>query len=195
MIEGGWNRLHLAIDNGDKKMKLNRLEWNIHSLKEGENRFHFYLEPQDLAISNNAVNEKIECDFILKRDGLKVYLQGVISFTLQLECARCFERFVLYKKEELSAYFVKREPFFKSEKESLSQTDTLTEYYENDTINLAPVFLDTIILSIPIKPLCKEDCKGLCPICGANLNIEQCGCKKKSIDPRWEQLKKLKEKK
>lgn len=172
-------------------MEKNRLEWNLNSLKQGESGFHFFLKPGTLGIKDIAVGEKIECDFVLNRDGDKIYLQGIISFELQLECARCFEKFVLNKKEKLLAYFIKKEPFI-DEEEGLSQTDVLTEYYRNDIINLEHVFFDTIILSIPMKPLCKDNCKGLCPICGTNLNIKQCDCKRENIDPRWAPLMALK---
>ena len=62
---------------------------------------------------------------------------------------------------------------------------------------MLPVLRDTILLSIPLKPLCREECKGLCPVCGKNLNEGECEHVKKKeeeIDPRWEKLKALLEK-
>ena len=49
-------------------------------------------------------------------------------------------------------------------------------------------------MALPMKPLCKPDCKGLCPSCGKDLNLGACGCTHETIDPRWEALKALKEK-
>lgn len=176
-------------------MKPSPLEWSLHSLKEGENRLHLSLKPEDLGINSNTVKKTIECDIVLKRNGSKVSLLGVISFSLVLECARCLERFTLNKSKNLSSYFIASETSLMGEKESLSPTDVITEYYENDIINLAPMLYDSVNLAIPIKPLCRDNCKGLCPICGTNLNRNQCSCEREKIDPRWEPLKKFLKKK
>jgi uncharacterized protein len=54
---------------------------------------------------------------------------------------------------------------------------------------------ESILLTLPLKPLCREDCKGLCPICGIDLNKSVCSCVKRETDPRWEKLKGLLDKK
>lgn len=58
-------------------------------------------------------------------------------------------------------------------------------------INLSPYIREMLLLALPQKNLCSEDCKGLCPTCGANLNYETCQCKQKIYDSRWDALKKL----
>ena len=63
--------------------------------------------------------------------------------------------------------------------------------YGTKEIDLSPVLKEMLILQHPIKMLCKEDCKGLCPRCGVNLNKENCRCITDPIDPRWEKLQKL----
>jgi len=62
---------------------------------------------------------------------------------------------------------------------------------EQSEIDITEDIRETVLLAIPIKLLCKHDCKGLCPHCGANLNVESCTCAEEMIDPRWEALKKL----
>ncbi len=176
-------------------MKRNRLDWNLYSLKEGENEFHLSLKPEELGIAAHTVDKTIECALTLKRNGTKVLLQGQTSFLLVLECARCFGRFILARKVNLAAYFIPKKTFDNGEKENLSITEVLTEYYKNDIINLAPILYDSVNLSIPIKPLCRDDCKGLCPICGTNLDVKKCNCKREKINPRWTPLEKLLEKK
>ena len=176
------------------KMETHRLNINLHSLKEGKNNYHLMIEPDEMGINKSLLSESVECNFELTRNNTKVHLKGSLTFVLHLECARCYENFTLKKTELVEAYFIKRDKTLYSENEELSPEDILTELYDDDMINLVPVFYDTIILSIPMKPLCKEDCKGLCPICGANLNYEQCNCKKEITDPRWEPLKRLNKK-
>jgi len=63
--------------------------------------------------------------------------------------------------------------------------------YENDQIDLDEMVLEQLELSLPSRVLCREDCRGLCPQCGADLNVEQCQCKPQ-IDPRWRALADLK---
>jgi uncharacterized protein len=77
----------------------------------------------------------------------------------------------------------------------LSENDKMDVVYlhpETDTINLTDDIRDYALLAIPMKSLCSENCKGLCPNCGANLNDGPCKCKEEKIDPRWEPLLKLK---
>lgn len=61
--------------------------------------------------------------------------------------------------------------------------------FTGDTIDLAPEVLGQIFLQLPMRLLCKEDCRGLCPVCGANLNKQKCSCQEDDIDPRLERLK------
>ena len=62
-------------------------------------------------------------------------------------------------------------------------------YYQGDFIDLAPIICEQIILQIPIKVLCSEECKGLCPQCGANLNTSSCNCHLNFVDNRMAVLK------
>lgn len=172
-------------------MKKSKLEINIHSLAEGNNEIKLHVQPKEVDIENSITANDIECTIELNKNKSEVLLEGKISCTLELKCSRCFKPFSLKKNESLSAYFVKKESRKKTETERLSTKDILTEYYENDTINLAPILHDIIALSIPMKPLCSSVCKGLCPSCGANLNSENCTCTSEKTDPRWDPLKKL----
>ena len=64
-------------------------------------------------------------------------------------------------------------------------------YYREEKIDLDQVAEEQMNLSFPMRMLCREDCKGVCPVCGADLNQIECGCKRNDIDPRLEDLKKL----
>jgi uncharacterized protein len=73
----------------------------------------------------------------------------------------------------------------------LAEDDLDLYGYENEEVDLTPLFRDQVILAVPFAPLCKEDCKGLCPQCGADRNHETCDCKP-PVDPRWAALQNLK---
>ena len=66
------------------------------------------------------------------------------------------------------------------------------EVYSGKVIDLDPLVREQLVLSLPAYPVCREDCKGLCPVCGANLNERECGCDRHVPDPRWAGLKSIK---
>ena len=66
------------------------------------------------------------------------------------------------------------------------------EVYSGKVIELDPILREQIVLALPRYPVCKDDCKGLCPVCGANLNDRECGCDRHVPDPRWAALKNVK---
>ena len=67
-------------------------------------------------------------------------------------------------------------------------------FYEGETVDCDPLIYEQIVLQIPMKALCREDCRGLCPRCGANLNLSSCSCPDRDVDERLAVLKKLKQK-
>jgi uncharacterized protein len=76
-------------------------------------------------------------------------------------------------------------------RDELSVTDAEAEigYYQGDGLLLEDVLREQVLLALPLKVTCREDCKGLCPECGKNLNQEQCSCSREVEDPRWAALK------
>jgi len=76
----------------------------------------------------------------------------------------------------------------------LSEEDKDIEHeaYHGDEIELSGYLMEQVAISLPVKVVCKEDCKGLCALCGANLNTEICACNREQFDPRFSVLKNLK---
>jgi uncharacterized protein len=112
-----------------------------------------------------------------------ILVQGIVDSQLGLECVRCLEPFVLPITLEL-------EETFRLPGASL-RPDVLYAVREDGWLDLTPLLREQSWLSIPMKPLCHPDCKGLCPQCGVNLNLESCTCERTSIDPRLALLKEL----
>ena len=109
-------------------------------------------------------------------------VQVVMHATLLSECVRCLTDFQL----PLAIDFTELYAF--SQK---SATESELILPEDAHINLRPLIREYMLLDIPIKPLCKLDCKGLCPICGENLNEGSCNHRPEDIDPRLSVLKSL----
>ncbi len=110
-----------------------------------------------------------------------------------MSCARCNKPVEVPFCAEISQRFAKEaDPSRKSYSGELSLEELDAEpISENDRIDLEDIILYEVKLSIPMKVLCREDCKGLCPVCGKDLNEGTCSCDTRETDPRWDALKGL----
>ena len=111
----------------------------------------------------------------------------------QLECSRCLAAYSFREDEEFSIvlYPRHRQPGIDLE---LARGDLDTQYYDEPVIELYPIAEERVQMALPMKPLCRPDCRGLCPGCGKDLNLGSCACARDTADPRWEALRALKEK-
>lgn len=75
---------------------------------------------------------------------------------------------------------------------SFDLEDADEEFFDGKTIDLDPIVREQVLLALPMDVVCKDDCKGLCPMCGQNLNEKQCGCESRYVDPRFAALKDIK---
>lgn len=126
--------------------------------------------------------------------GTEVRLRGTIETQLSLECSRCLERFDTGLSLPVDLVFVPAEDIEKVEGRELVRDELNTGFYRENEIDLAEIVGEQVLLSIPMKPLCKESCKGICPVCGTNLNEKACSCARQTGDERMQALKKYFEK-
>ncbi|MDQ5988209.1 MAG: hypothetical protein CSYNP_03965 [Syntrophus sp. SKADARSKE-3] len=126
----------------------------------------------------------------VRRHGDNVFLEGSIVTALDLTCCRCLETAV-FPIDVAFRYTMVPMPDEQAGEIELGSDDLEYGYYNEDTIDLEPLIFEQIVLQIPIKVLCREDCRGLCSRCGANLNQEPCRCED-TVDERFAVLKKLK---
>ncbi len=137
--------------------------------------------------------EPIQVDFRLERAGQDVRVGMRLVSAVSLACARCLEPFVLPIEVQTRFTFCKAcGRTWQHRETGLSVEDLETGSYDGDEIDLSELVYEQIVLSLPMKPLCSADCKGFCPRCGANLNLESCGCVETGGDPRWDALRGVK---
>lgn len=122
--------------------------------------------------------------------GVRFFLKGMLKGALVLRCDRCLEEYLTPINHSFELV-LKRSPKELAHEKELTKEELLEEFFEGDEIETDPIVREQIYLFLPMKCLCKEDCKGLCPNCGANLNKETCGCEEKSVHPAFLKLKKL----
>ena len=105
-----------------------------------------------------------------------------VQFSAAFICVRCLGGFSRdFKADLLLSYVQGTDPYLNVEKVNLKKTDIDKVYYTGNHIDLGIGIREAIILSIPIAPLCKKDCAGLCPVCGKNRNKSACKCKVESV--------------
>ena len=122
-----------------------------------------------------------------------IRLRGRLSARFELSCARCLEPVAQEVRREFELLY--RPLGADAGREELSVTDAEAEigYYQGEGILLEDVLREQVLLALPLKVTCREDCKGLCPHCGKNLNREQCSCATLVEDPRWSALKEIRD--
>ena len=114
-----------------------------------------------------------------------VVAEGVLEAITDLVCSRCLEGFL----QPIKIQFTE---MFSANLEENSEGELGEQPLPKDgTIDLGPILRDYVVLDIPIRQVCREDCKGLCPTCGLSLNEKDCGHRQESIDPRMEGLREL----
>ncbi len=135
-------------------------------------------EDKEYALSSPVF---VKLKVFFDKSSYNVIIVGKLTYTLKLTCSRCLEEFERDFSLWVRGVFKFKRDYYKEKEIELTKRDLDIFYYENGEIDLDRFVIESIIVNVPMKPLCREDCKGLCPICGANLNIETCNCKIEDI--------------
>ena len=120
-----------------------------------------------------------------------IRVRGSLETRMEVACARCLEPVSQPIEASFDLIFRPIGADRDSTDHAISTSETEIGYYEGDGLLLEDVLREQILLALPAKTLCREDCKGLCPECGRNRNTDPCECATASTDPRWLALKDL----
>jgi uncharacterized protein len=129
--------------------------------------------------------------FEIHKDKDKFRLVGRVTAELELPCSRCLEPFRLPLDAPFDLRYLPVSEASSAAEREVDDEDLETSYYENDAIDLNELLREQFYLALPMKPLCNEDCRGLCTQCGTNLNTGACDCAPAWEDPRLAPLKEL----
>ena len=122
----------------------------------------------------------------------KTTLTGTITTAISRECTRCLEPVRGGLKFEFETSFLDAEEVDAKAEVEVSPEDLDVSLVEDGKVSLADIVREQILLALPIQTFCRQDCRGLCQKCGANLNLIDCKCPGEDVDPRWAALKNLK---
>ncbi|UCG61901.1 MAG: DUF177 domain-containing protein [Candidatus Zixiibacteriota bacterium] len=149
-------------------------------------------EPEAISIDYDSVVgvNSAGLDLDIQKSGEEFYCQGNARASVRLTCARCLEEFD-FELTNSTDFIVCSQEWHKSHRGIKDNEDYVFFQGGELQADLTDVLRQAVIISISLKPLCREDCRGLCPSCGANRNEESCQCQVKKTDERWEALRKL----
>ena len=117
-----------------------------------------------------------------------IRLRAHIEGDFQMLCARCTTPIPEHVDESFDLIFRPSGVDAEQGERSISEAETEIGYYEQSGLSLEDVVREQVLLSLPDRALCREDCKGLCPHCGGNRNERDCDCESKQVDSRWNAL-------
>jgi uncharacterized protein len=145
----------------------------------------------DGSVSIEGSGIDVKGDVRLMRTDRGILARGVMNADIELTCSRCLSRFHQHLKMEIEEEFFPTIDVNTGTAVSLPEETDCFTIDENNILDLTDAVRQYAVMNMPIKPLCTENCAGLCPTCGANLNKGDCGCPAKPVDPRWNGLRKL----
>ncbi|NMM65655.1 DUF177 domain-containing protein [Clostridium sp. P21] len=150
--------------------------------EKADKELHLEIQEASFYDGNETIKflQPIKFNGTLSKIGDMLTLNGTISTLLELTCSRCLEKFNYAVDMTIEEQFTNND-------EANRDDDII--FINSDTIDITEIIENNIIVELPIKRLCREDCKGLCHKCGVNLNSATCQCDNDDIDPRLAKLK------
>lgn len=177
------------------------MKWKVYELPKGEEKhaafeisseqinemLHADAKRDQLEASLFSAQTPIQLDAWLTRNEEDVFFRAKAAGALRVVCVRCLEEYTLEIPFELTGLFCPQ-----SEDGAAADIEDESQYiYKHDEIDPTDAIREHLFLSLPLNPVCREDCAGLCPSCGINRNRETCVCKQEHLDSRFEKLRLL----
>lgn len=164
----------------------------IEKITEGVHPFHFEASPELLTLQTDDVRlpKPILVDGTLSVAGGNLVVQARIVTLAEYECSRCLETFSEELTGEMAVLYEQKAESRAAEKARVDESEDVDNLaLDAKEIDLTKRVEEALYVAVPMRPLCREDCLGLCPHCGVDLNKQRCGCRTESSDPRWQVLK------
>ncbi|MCS7313109.1 MAG: DUF177 domain-containing protein [Acidobacteria bacterium] len=121
----------------------------------------------------------------------RVRVRGWVRTQVQLQCDRCLVHYDQTIDVRFDSIYLPLSEAPTDSRRLTQPEDAITTFFEQERIDVWVMIHEQILLQVPFKRLCRADCRGICPTCGANRNVETCVCTEELIDPRWEPLARL----
>jgi uncharacterized protein len=120
----------------------------------------------------------------------EIRVQGSLNVTVEGICDRCLETMAFPLENQFDLVYMPAGESAGGENE-IDEAGIEVGYYEGNGLAMNDVLREVVLLALPMQMICREACKGICPVCGQDRNRHECGCQREAIDDRWSQLKNL----
>jgi len=130
-------------------------------------------------------------DLDVRKDGVRFRVVGRLDAALELGCCRCLDPFPWVVGVEVDLSYLPASDNTGEGEVQIEESDLRTAFYRDDQIDLGQLMHEQFQLALPMKPICRSDCRGLCAVCGGNRNTTACACVAAQNDPRFGVLKSL----
>ena len=170
------------------------MQLDLSKIRQPQQRFDRTFEPSQVTMADDAyrIVAPVELGFDIHKDKDKFRLVGRVKTVLELPCSRCLEPYSLPVDQTFDLRYHPQSDASAEAETEVEDEDLETSFYRDEQIDLNDLLREQFYLVLPMKPLCREDCKGLCPECGTNLNTGTCDCAPAWEDPRLAGLKQFK---
>jgi DUF177 domain-containing protein len=164
----------------------------LDSLEKGREFAKVY-QPRELDLDEQDLKliEPAEICGRIRRKGEEIQLIGHLRANVEAACARCLKPVLLPIASELTERFVPGVAWGAEAQHELREEDLDLAVFDGEGVELDDVVREEILLAMPGQVLCRPDCQGLCPGCGIDRNVKDCGCETREVDERWGALKDL----
>ncbi|HZI48791.1 MAG TPA: DUF177 domain-containing protein [Pyrinomonadaceae bacterium] len=166
----------------------------LENLEGGKGDFVHVYNPEDL----NPVDERIKLggparvNGKIRLAGNEVFVNGHVDTQAQVECDRCLKPVEIPVSADFELEYITGSEYESSGVAELTEAEMSVSVFDGEAVDVDEIVKEQILLAVPTRMLCREDCKGICPQCGTDRNTGECNCVTEEIDPRWAALKNLK---
>lgn len=173
------------------------MDISVRGLTDGLHRHSQQVDVDEWNLpEEECITGPVQIDYTLEKIGEQIIIRGRVSTPVKMACSRCLETVRI----DICEPFTLLVRFQGGHLCGQNRTGEIMDGEDDEEVKVVPPDTDsiditeelrqTLLLSLPVKPLCSENCRGLCPQCGTNLNRGSCDCRRKKIDPRWAGLEK-----
>jgi len=166
----------------------------LENLGGGKGDFAHVYNPEDL----NPVDERVKLsgparvNGKIRLAGNEVFVNGHVDTQAKVECDRCLKPVAVPVNADFELEYITGSEYETSGVAELTEAEMSVSVFDGEAIDVDEIVKEQILLAVPTRMLCREDCKGICPQCGTDRNTGECNCATEDIDPRWAALKNLK---
>lgn len=166
----------------------------LENLEGGKGDFAHVYNPDDL----NPVDERVKLaapatvNGKVRLAGNEIFVNGHVDTQAEVECDRCLKPVEIPVSADFELEYISGSEYEASSAAELTEAEMSVSVFDGKAIDVDEIVKEQILLTVPTRMLCREDCKGICPECGKDRNTGECNCVSDEIDPRWAALKTLK---